>query len=172
MVKNSINGKVTVAIVTNGGELWGAERLQNFLSDAGLRALAVDEDELQIVLPKIRPMLIIANLAGGRSSDIEFCQKLSRLCQAPIIAIGSSTDEDYVVSMIETVVDDYLVRPVNPSEMVARIRSILRRTPVVSGREERTNGRLEAQLPAKSRRGFQKILHNMQQWISKYRDLP
>jgi len=117
-------------------------------------------------------MILIANLAGGRSSDIEFCQKLSRLCQAPIIAIGSSEDEDYVVSMIETVVDDYMVRPVNPPEMVARVRSILRRSPEIAGRDDRANGFQEIHLPKKANRGFQKILHNMQLWISKYRDLP
>ncbi len=172
MLKNSQKGNVTVAIVTNGDELWGAESLQDMLSEAGLRALAVNESELQSVLQKIRPMIVIANLAGGRASDIEFCQKLARLCQAPIIAIGSSTNEDYVVSMIETVVDDYLVRPVNPAEMVARVRSILRRTPAGAARDERVNAYPETQLPGRSNKGFQRILHNMQHWISKYRGLP
>ena len=172
MLKNSQKGKVTVAIVTNGDELWGAESLQDMLSEAGLRALAVNESELQNVLPKIRPMIVIANLAGGRASDVEFCQKLSRLCQAPIIAIGSSTDEDYVVSMIETVVDDYLVRPVNPLGMVARVRSILRRTPAGAARDDRVNALQGTRLPGRSNRGFRSILHNMQHWISKYRGLP
>jgi DNA-binding response OmpR family regulator len=172
MVNKPLNGKVIVAIVTNGDELWGAESLQKMLSEAGLRTLAVNEDVMETILQKIRPMIVIANLAGGRAGDIEFCQKLARLCQAPIIAIGSSTDEDYVVSMIETVADDYLVRPVNPLEIVARVRSILRRTPAGAAREERINAIQNAPVPGRSNRGFQKILHNMQHWLTKYRGLP
>ena len=160
-----------IVIVTHGQELWGAERLRRILSNAGLRVVGVNADEMQSTFLKKKPTLVIANLAGERSADLEFCQKISRLCQVPIIAIGSAADEDTIVSMIEAVVDDYLVRPIHPPELVARVQSILRRMPPGARKEDHIFTHQETQAQIRSKRGFQRIFRNMQRWMSKYRGI-
>jgi DNA-binding response OmpR family regulator len=120
--------KITVLIVTSGEDLWGVERLRLALSDAGFRVVGVDREEVQAALHNLQPVLVIANLSDEWVGDLEFCQKLVRLTPTPVVAIGSSAGENAVVQMFETLVDDYLARPVSTIELVARVRSILRRT--------------------------------------------
>lgn len=162
-------GIATVAIVTHGEELWGAERLRRVLSDAGFRVLGVNAEEVQSAFQKTRPSIVIANLAGGDPGELELCQKLAHLSRAPIIVIGSSADEDTIVSMMESVVDDYLVRPVNPMEMVARIRSILRRSPAKPCSKDQNTVLQEPPQAGRSKRGVRRIVQTMQGWLTKYR---
>jgi DNA-binding response OmpR family regulator len=171
MENESKQDHAIIAIVTHGEELWGAERLRRILSDAGFRVLSVEAGDMQNTFQKKRPAIVIANLAGGSSGDLEFCRKLSQFFQAPIVAIGSSRDENTIVSMIEAVVDDYMVRPVNPLELVARVHSILRRTPVGVWSDVQRNVPQEPQPAGRSKRGYLSIFYRMKHWISKYRGL-
>jgi len=117
----------TVLIVATGKDSGDAERVRRDLLEAGFKVAAVRVEELQQVLPAVRPALVIANLADGQAGDLDLCKRITGMCPAPIIAIGSAADEGYIIAMVEEVVDDYMTRPVNPLELVARVRSILRR---------------------------------------------
>jgi two-component system OmpR family response regulator len=56
------------------------------------------------------------------------CRQLSRRGVAPIIIIGSSEETRNALAVFEAGADDYVSRPFNPREVVARVRAILRRT--------------------------------------------
>lgn len=118
----------SIVMVVSGAELFGAEKVRLALSQAGYKVAAVESQDVQEALPRQKPALLIANLSGRQAADFELCQKLSGLSQAPIIAIGPSGDEAFRVGMLAAAVDDYLVRPVNPRELVARVRNMIRRT--------------------------------------------
>ncbi len=120
--------KVTVLIVTSGEDLWGVERLRLALCAAGFRVVGVARNEVNGALLSCPPALVIANLSGEWASDRAFCQKLVRLTPAPVIAIGAGVSDTALVEMFDTLVDDYLARPVSALELVARARSMLRRT--------------------------------------------
>lgn len=120
--------RITVLIVTSGEDLWGVERLRLALCDAGFRVVGVDREEVKAALLSHQPALVIANLSDEWAADRALCQKLVRLTRNPVIAIGSAVNDGAVVEMFETLVDDYLPRPVSAMELVARVRSILRRT--------------------------------------------
>jgi len=114
-------------MVVSGAELYGVEKVRLALSQAGYKVAAVEAQEIQEAVRRQKPVLLIANLSGRQAADLELCQKLCGLSQAPIVAIGPSGDEAFRVVMLATVVDDYLVRPVNPRELVARVRNMFRR---------------------------------------------
>ena len=59
-------------------------------------------------------------------SDLEFCQLLHRLSDAPIVAIGSCIDDAFRIGMLEAMMIDYLVRPFSVRELAARVRNVLR----------------------------------------------
>ncbi len=119
-----------VIMVVSGPELWGIERVRMALFEAGYKVAAVDVEKQPLgeAISRQKPALFIANLSGEPANDLELCQRLGRLGHAPIVAIGSSSDDAFRVDLLSAGADDYLVRPVNPRELVARVRNILRRT--------------------------------------------
>ncbi|MCL4560141.1 MAG: response regulator [Chloroflexi bacterium] len=119
-----------VIMVVSGPELWGIERIRLALFEAGYKVAAVDfrEQQLSEAVFHHKPAMVIANLSGSQPEDLELCQRLTRMSDAPVVAIGSSADEAFRVNLLSAGADDYLVRPINPRELVARVRNILRRT--------------------------------------------
>jgi DNA-binding response OmpR family regulator len=111
-----------------GQELMGVEKIREALFNAGFKVAAVETGNARQAVLEKKPALIVANLSGSEAADLELCWLLRRLIPAPIVVIGSGRDEALRIGMLEMVVDDFLTRPVNPRELVARVRSILRRT--------------------------------------------
>jgi two-component system response regulator MtrA len=66
---------------------------------------------------------------------IEVCQLIRAESGTPIIMLTAKTDTTDVVKGLESGADDYIVKPFNPKELVARIRTRLR--PVLSGESPR-----------------------------------
>jgi two-component system OmpR family response regulator len=116
-----------IAIVS-GDELWGIERVRVALSAAGYQVNSLGITEFERAATRQPPDLIIANLSGSTSDDLQMCELIRRVNSAPIVAIGSGADELFRVSMMEYLADDFLTRPINPRELVARVGNILRRT--------------------------------------------
>ncbi len=128
----------SLVMLVSGAELMGIERIREALFKAGFRVIAVEASDTQRALLDQKPSLIIANLTGVDAADLELCWVIRRLNPAPIVAIGPGMDEAFRVGMLELIVDDYLNRPVSPRELVARVRSILRRTGRTAPKEEQT----------------------------------
>jgi DNA-binding response OmpR family regulator len=118
----------TMVMLITGQELMGVEKIREALFNAGFKVAAVETGNARQAVLEKRPALIVANLSGSEAADLELCWLLRRLVPAPIVVIGAGQDEALRIGMLEMVVDDFLTRPVNPRELVARVRSILRRT--------------------------------------------
>ena len=71
---------------------------------------------------------------------LEVCRKLRAESQVPILMLTARDDDVDKIVGLEVGADDYLTKPFNPRELVARIRSILRRaigaTAAHAGRKE------------------------------------
>jgi DNA-binding response OmpR family regulator len=76
-----------------------------------------------------KPDLLLVDLRLPGMFGAELCKQL-RLSgvQAPIIVLSGMADEVEKVLLLEIGADDYMVKPVSPRELVARIRALLRRT--------------------------------------------
>jgi len=72
--------------------------------------------------------LIIVAESSHRLNGDELCVRLRQICQAPIIIMGQGSKEISGIDFIEMGADAYLASPLNLRELLARIRSLLRRT--------------------------------------------
>ena len=120
--------KTSIVLVTSEVELWGAENLRLALSSAGHRVFAASSGEVLECLERIRPDLTLANLAGGHPEDLRLCKRLARPDLPPLVVIGQSVDSSQLVALFAAGITDYLTRPVNPRELIARVNNILHRT--------------------------------------------
>ncbi|HRP99263.1 MAG TPA: MtrAB system response regulator MtrA [Terrimesophilobacter sp.] len=76
-----------------------------------------------------RPDLVLLDLMLPGKSGIEVCTEIRAESGVPIIMLTAKSDTTDVVRGLESGADDYVVKPFNPKELVARIRTRLRPTP-------------------------------------------
>ena len=90
------------------------------------------------------PSLILLDLNLPDMDGLEVCRAVRATSTVPILMLTARDDDVDKIVGLEVGADDYLTKPFNPRELVARIRSILRRAtappPVSKGR--RTHGQI------------------------------
>ncbi|MET0240030.1 MAG: response regulator transcription factor [Sphingobium sp.] len=77
--------------------------------------------------------LIVLDIMLPGTSGIDLCRQIRRTSDVPIIFISArGSDEDRVLGL-ELGADDYLTKPFNIRELIARVRAVLRRGPMTDG---------------------------------------
>lgn len=88
-------------------------------------------DEALIELREAQPDLVVLDWMLPNLSGIEVCRQIKRdraLAKIPVIMLSARSEEDDRVRGLETGADDYIVKPFSVVELLARIRTQLRRT--------------------------------------------
>src|SRR5260221_7262318 len=75
----------------------------------------------------LRPDLIVLDVMLPGVDGFEVCRQIRRTDQLPIILLTARSDDIDVVVGLESGADDYVVKPVQPRVLDARIRAVLRR---------------------------------------------
>lgn len=92
-----------------------------------------------------RPDLVLLDWMMPMLSGIELTQRLKRdprTQDLPVILLTARGDEDDRVRGLEAGADDYIVKPFSPREMIARIRSVLRRAGITDNERALTAAQL------------------------------
>lgn len=76
-----------------------------------------------------RPDLVLLDLMLPGMDGIEVCARIREESGVPIIMLTAKSDTSDVVKGLESGADDYVVKPFNPKELVARVRTRLRPIP-------------------------------------------
>ncbi len=109
-----------------------AEMIGIVLEAEGFEAVfCADGDAALDAFRTARPDLILLDLMLPGMDGIEICTRIRAESGVPIIMLTARTDTADVVRGLESGADDYIVKPFNPKELVARIRTRLR--PAQSG---------------------------------------
>lgn len=92
---------------------------------------ASDAHKAESIIKNHPPKLILLDWMMPGVSGIDFARKLRRMPEStniPIIMLTAKTEEDDVIRALESGADDYLTKPFSPRELIARIKSLLRRS--------------------------------------------
>jgi two-component system response regulator MprA len=87
----------------------------------GVEALQLAEDFV--------PDLVILDLGLPKLDGVEVCRRLRAESDAPILILTARTDTDDRVEGLDSGADDYLVKPFERRELLARLRALMRRRP-------------------------------------------
>jgi DNA-binding response OmpR family regulator len=74
-----------------------------------------------------RPEIVVLDVMLPGIDGFEVCRRIRRTDQLPIILLTARSDDIDVVVGLESGADDYVVKPVQPRVLDARIRAVLRR---------------------------------------------
>jgi DNA-binding response OmpR family regulator len=77
----------------------------------------------------LSPSLVILDLKLPQLSGRDVCQEIRKVAPGvPILILSAATDEVDKVLLLEIGADDYITKPFSPRELLARVRTSLRRT--------------------------------------------
>ncbi len=124
--KMKFEGKILVA----DDERVNVEFFEVMLSKLGFSVVvAYDGEEVLNKLEEFRPDLILLDLLMPRLNGFRVIEKLKSeetTKDIPIIVLSAVSDVDKKVDLLELGIDDYIIKPFNFIEILARIRSVLR----------------------------------------------
>lgn len=90
-------------------------------------ACATDGSVAKRMILNEKPNLVVLDLMLPGMDGLEVCRRVREVSDVPIIMLTARDDDIDKIVGLELGADDYLTKPFNPRELVARIRAILRR---------------------------------------------
>ncbi|MDA1215681.1 MAG: response regulator, partial [Chloroflexi bacterium] len=90
-------------------------------------AVAADGREALAASRQWSPDLVVLDLMLPVIDGLEVCRQLRRDSQVPIIMLTARGEEADRIVGLELGADDYMVKPFSPRELVAMVKSVLRR---------------------------------------------
>ncbi len=106
--------------------------LRQFLSRQGFRvSTAADHDEMLDMLQNWKIDLIVLDRMLPGKDGLAICAELRESSRLPVVMLTALGEEDDRIEGFGAGVDDYLAKPFNPQELMARIKAVLRRIHMV-----------------------------------------
>ena len=90
---------------------------------------AEDGSSAMEVFEEWRPDLVLTDLQMPNVNGLALCRKLRPLSDIPIVILSVRNEESAIVEALDAGADDYITKPFGTNELLARIRSSLRRAP-------------------------------------------
>jgi DNA-binding response OmpR family regulator len=117
----------TILIVDDEQHIVDLARM--YLEQAGYAVASAGEGQgaLDMIFSADPPTLVVLDLMLPGLDGWEVCKRVRAKSDIPIIMLTARSDDIDRIVGLELGADDYLTKPFNPRELVARIRAILRR---------------------------------------------
>jgi two-component system OmpR family response regulator len=105
------------------------ELLSRFLEKQGMRVTAArDARDARRVWPLGRYHLVVLDLMMPGEPGLDFARWLRTQSDVPVVILTAMGEETDRIVGLELGADDYVAKPFNPRELLARIRAVLRRS--------------------------------------------
>jgi DNA-binding response OmpR family regulator len=92
------------------------------------------------------PALMVVDLMMPGMDGFELCRRVKQLADLPIIVLSAVDESEAKVSALELYAEDYVTKPFDPDELVARIQRVLRRAAIGSPHISLDGGDVEVDL--------------------------
>ena len=107
------------------------ETLGVYLKNEGFEyCSAMDGQEATDLAESYKPDLIILDIMMPKKSGVDVCREIRATSRTPIIMLTAKGEEIDRILGLELGADDYIVKPFEMKELIARINAVLRRTEI------------------------------------------
>ena len=135
-----MDGKPHILVVDDHRDI--RELVGRYLAKNGFRtSTAEDAEAARTVLRNGAVELVVLDIMMPGEDGLSLCRHLRESTMIPVILLTAMAEETDRIVGLEIGADDYLTKPFNPRELLARIRSVLRRTQALPpSREPKRDG--------------------------------
>lgn len=131
----------SLLVVDDDGEILSL--VARFLRSNGFRVqTARNGAEMHEALKHVPVDLIVLDLMLPGTGGLDLCRDLRRTSTVPVIMLTAKGDDIDRIVGLEVGADDYLPKPFNPRELLARINAVLRRSGAATGDAGPRTGRI------------------------------
>ncbi len=102
--------------------------IREALSNAGYTPFVTsDPNDVPELMEEYRPALVLLDLVLAGTDGVHVMEDILEVYDVPVIFISAYGHEEAIVRAFDAGADDYMVKPLSPSELAARIRAALRK---------------------------------------------
>ena len=137
---NVLQEATAILVVDDDGQI--LQLVSRFLRTNGFRVHnARNGAEMTECLRRVVVNLVVLDIMLPGKNGLELCRDLRRTSMIPVIMLTAKGDDIDRIIGLEVGADDYLPKPFNPRELLARINAILRRVRQKGHQPQETDGR-------------------------------
>ena len=102
--------------------------LREFFEGYGFEVFSsLDGNEIVDTLEKTKPDVVVLDIMLPGKDGLELLKEIRKISSVPVIMLTARGEETDRIVGLELGADDYLPKPFNPRELLARIRAVMRR---------------------------------------------
>src|SRR5262245_35668015 len=117
----------TIMVVDDEGKL--RDMIRVYLEQEGYRVVDAANGREALYVARIeKPDLIILDLMMPEMGGYDFMRAFAKEAETPVIMLTARVEDQDKIVGLELGADDYLAKPFNVRELIARVRAVLRRT--------------------------------------------
>ncbi len=122
-----MTGQQTILVIEDETSI--ASFVSLYLTNAGYGVRAVTTGSAALTqMAAEPPSLVVLDLNLPDMDGIEICRRVRKTSDVPILMLTARDEDVDKIIGLEVGADDYLTKPFNPRELVARVKSVLRRS--------------------------------------------
>ena len=120
------------------------ELLRLYLTTEGYQVTTANDGEEGLEkFNQLKPDMVLLDVMMPRMDGLEVCRRIRKLGNTPVMMLTAKGETFDKVLGLELGADDYMVKPFDTKEVVARIKAVLRRCTVTTSQTESTEGVIE-----------------------------
>ena len=120
------------------------ELLRLYLTKEGYQVTTANDGEEGLEkFNQLKPDMVLLDVMMPRMDGLEVCRRIRKLGNTPVMMLTAKGETFDKVLGLELGADDYMVKPFDTKEVVARIKAVLRRCTVTTSQTESSEGVIE-----------------------------
>lgn len=121
-----MEGTITILVVDDDVEI--ANLVKIHLLSEGYQVFQANSAREGLTIMETEPIqLAILDIMMPGMNGIEMCEAIRKTSNIPIIMLSAKSDDIDKIKGLSSGADDYVIKPFNPLELIARVKSQLRR---------------------------------------------
>jgi len=131
----------TLALIDDDLEI--RQLLRQYLSQQGFEVVAFADGETFLKAQMVQFDLAVLDIGLPGMDGLDVCRNLRQTSNLPVIMLTAASDDLDRILGLELGADDYMGKPFNPRELLARIKALLRRVQVQQPKQDSSASALQ-----------------------------
>ena len=125
------NNKIKILVIEDEKNI--SDSIKAYLEKENYECLVANDGEKGLNYFRIfNPDLVVLDLSLPKISGEKICEEIRKTSRTPIIMLTAKVSEDDKIQGLNVGADDYMTKPFSPRELIARIKSLLRRSGTIN----------------------------------------